>query len=80
MGKAQVLHKEISGHFDHYEKKKDEIRDIEDELCHHTSMAGWDLMVWPLQVIMPLLICIINWYTAVQVTRVIHRDLGFTVF
>ncbi len=26
------------------------IKEVDDELCHHTSLAGWELIVWPLQV------------------------------
>ena len=50
IGKAYTLHEELSGHFDHFEERKNVIREIDDEICHHTSMAGWDLTVWPLQV------------------------------
>lgn len=50
VGKAQVLHEELSKHFDQFEKKRRLIKAIDDELCHHTSIAGWDLVVWPLQV------------------------------
>ena len=26
------------------------MREIDDELCHHTDMGGWNIKVWPLQV------------------------------
>ena len=48
MGKAEVLHKELSLHFDCFGKPRGQIRGIDDELCHHTDAAGWSIMVWPL--------------------------------
>ena len=50
VGKAEVLHTEIVKHFECFDKKRDEIREIDDELCHHTESAGWEISVWPLQV------------------------------
>ncbi|XP_064404262.1 uncharacterized protein LOC135349648 [Halichondria panicea] len=49
IGKAHVLHEELSKHFDCFNKKREEIREIDDELCHHTEMSGWDLTVWVLE-------------------------------
>ncbi|KAL5460597.1 hypothetical protein EMCRGX_G034053 [Ephydatia muelleri] len=48
VGKAEVLHKELSLHFDCFGKPRGQIRGIDDELCHHTDAAGWSIMVWPL--------------------------------
>ncbi len=45
-----MLHEELSKHFDCFNKKREEIREIDDELCHHTEMSGWDLTVWVLEV------------------------------
>ena len=45
-----MLHEELANHFDQFGKWKEGLREIDDELCHHTSMAGWNLSVWPLQV------------------------------
>ncbi len=50
IGKAQVLHEELGKHFDCFNKTREEIREIDDELCHHTEMSGWDLTVWLLEV------------------------------
>lgn len=49
IGKASVLHVELCKHFDNFGKKRDEIREIDDELCHHTDASGWEITVWPLQ-------------------------------
>ncbi len=27
-----------------------EIREIDDELCHHTEMSGWEITVWEVEV------------------------------
>ncbi|KAL5460519.1 hypothetical protein EMCRGX_G033970 [Ephydatia muelleri] len=48
VGKAEVLHKELSLHFDCFGKPRGQIRGIDDELCHHTDAAGWSITVWPL--------------------------------
>ena len=48
VGKAEVLHKELCRHFDCFGKRREEIREIDDELCHHTDASGWDITVWPL--------------------------------
>lgn len=55
VGKANVLHVELCKHFENFGQKRDEIREIDDELCHHTDAAGWDITVWPLQV--PAIVC-----------------------
>ena len=44
-----MLHEELAIHFDQFEKKEG-IRELDDELCHHTGIAGWEIMVWPIQV------------------------------
>ena len=51
VGKASVLHIELCKHFDNFGKKREEIREIDDELCHHTDASGWEITVWPLQVL-----------------------------
>ena len=48
VGKADILHEELEKHFDCFNKKREHMREIDDELCHHTDAAGWDLVVWPL--------------------------------
>ena len=48
VGKAEVLHKELSSHFDCFGKPRGQIRGIDDELCHHTNAAGWSITVWSL--------------------------------
>lgn len=45
-----MLHVELTNHFDQFEKHSHMMREIDQELCHHTGIAGWDLVVWPLQV------------------------------
>ena len=49
VGKAKVLHDDICKHFECFDKKREEISEIDDELCHHTDMSGWEITVWPLQ-------------------------------
>ena len=49
VGKANILHIELSKHFENFGKKKEDIRQIDDELCHHTDASGWDITIWPLQ-------------------------------
>ena len=51
VGKADVLHVELCKHFDGFGKKREDIREIDDELCHHTDASGWEITVWPLQVL-----------------------------
>ena len=41
VGKAEVLYKELMKHFDCYGQKRQEIREIDNELCHHTNSQGW---------------------------------------
>lgn len=48
--KAEVLHVQLSHHFDQFEELSRTMREIDQELCHHTNMGGWELVVWPLQV------------------------------
>lgn len=43
MGKAEVLHEEIMQHFECFGKKREEISEVDDELCHHTAAAGWEV-------------------------------------
>ena len=43
VGKATVLHEEIMKHFECFGMKRKEIREIDDELCHHTDSAGWEV-------------------------------------
>ena len=49
VGKAKILHEDICKHFECFDKKRDEICEIDDELCHHTDSSGWEIIVWPLQ-------------------------------
>lgn len=49
IGKAEVLHTEVMKHFECFDKKREEMREIDDELCHHTESSGWEISVWPLQ-------------------------------
>ena len=48
--KAEVLHVELTNHFDQFGQQAHTMREIDQELCHHTGLAGWDLTVWPLEV------------------------------
>ena len=43
VGKAEVLHEELMKHFDCFGKTRKEIREIDDELCHHTTSTGWEV-------------------------------------
>ena len=43
VGKAQVLHEELMKHFDCFGKTRKEIREIYDELYHHTTSTGWEV-------------------------------------
>ena len=43
MGKAEVLHEEIMKHFECFGKKREEISEVDDELCHHTDASGWEV-------------------------------------
>ena len=54
VGKANILHIELSKHFESFGKKKEDIRQIDDELCRHTYASGWEITIWPLQVLLPL--------------------------
>ena len=49
IGKASALHDDICKHFESFDKNQHEISEIDDELCHHTEAAGWEITVWPLQ-------------------------------
>jgi hypothetical protein len=46
VGKADVLNEELSKHFTCFGKRREEIREIDDELCHHTSECDWSLKVY----------------------------------
>lgn len=50
IGKANILHVDLSKHFDCFGKSKRDIKEIDDELCHHTEMSGWEITVWVLEV------------------------------
>ena len=43
VGKAEVLHEELVKHFDCFGKMRKEIREIDDELCHHTTSTEWEV-------------------------------------
>ena len=47
VGKAMVLHEELAHHFTCFGKKREEIREIDDDLCHHTQECEWSLKVLP---------------------------------
>ena len=47
VGKATVLHEELAHHFTCFGKKRQDIREIDDELCHHTQECQWSLKVLP---------------------------------
>ena len=49
VGKSQVLHEELEKHFSCFGRKREEIREIDDELCHHTSQNEWKLKVLPIK-------------------------------
>ena len=48
LGKAKVLHATLAEHFECFGKPKASIREIDDELCHHTDAWDWQLEIWPL--------------------------------
>ncbi|XP_065884485.1 uncharacterized protein [Dysidea avara] len=48
IGKADILHKTISEHFECYGKPRASIQAIDDELCHHSMASFWQLQIWPL--------------------------------
>lgn len=50
VGRAEVLHEELCKHFECFSKTREEIREVDDELCHHTGASGWELTVVPLEV------------------------------
>ena len=43
VGKAEDLHEELMKLFDCFGKTRKEIREIDDELCHHTTSTGWEV-------------------------------------
>ncbi len=45
VGKADVLHEELMSHFEHFGKHLKDIREVDNELCHHTYAAGWKVMI-----------------------------------
>ena len=47
VGKATVLHEELAHHFTCFGKKRQDIREIDDKLCHHTQECQWSLKVLP---------------------------------
>lgn len=55
--KAEVLHVGLASHFDQFGQQSHMMREIDQELCHHTGMAGWDLKVWPIEVCGTILAC-----------------------
>jgi len=46
-GKADVLHCTLAEHFECFGKPKASIREIDDELCHHTDAWDWHLEICP---------------------------------
>jgi len=48
LGTAQSLSDDLCKHFECFGKKRDEIREIDDELCHHTDSSEWEVTVWQL--------------------------------
>ena len=49
VGTANVLSDVLCKHFECFGKSRGEIREIDDELCHHTDSSGWEFTVWELQ-------------------------------
>ena len=49
VGKADVLHEELAKHFTCFGKKREEIREIDDELCHHSQECQWSLKTFPIK-------------------------------
>ena len=47
-GKAKVLHAALAEHFECFGKPRSSIREIDDELCHHSMASQWQLKIWPL--------------------------------
>ncbi|XP_065883825.1 uncharacterized protein [Dysidea avara] len=48
IGKAKVLHATLAEHFECFGKPRSSIREIDDELCHHSMASQWQLQIWPL--------------------------------
>ena len=48
LGTAKSLSDDLCKHFECFGKKRDEIREIDDELCHHTDSSEWEVTVWQL--------------------------------
>lgn len=38
---------DIYKHFESFGKKRGDIVNIDDEICHHTECAEWEISVWP---------------------------------
>ena len=47
VGHARILKDDICKHFENFGKKRDVISNVDDEICHHTECAEWDISVWP---------------------------------
>lgn len=86
VGKALVLHEELSHHFTCFGKKRQEIREIDDELCHHTGECQWSLKVFP---VAPPLSLEVEWakkvvekgsLMSVNDTHGVNEQLTFTSF
>lgn len=48
-GCANVLMHDLCKHFENFGKKREDIADVDDELCHHTECSEWEITVWPSQ-------------------------------
>lgn len=86
VGKALVLHEELAHHFTCFGKKRQEIREIDDELCHHTGECQWTLKVFP---VAPPLSLEVEWakkvvekgsLMSVNDTHGVNEQLTFTSF
>ena len=44
IGKAEILNEELTRHFECFGKRQKEIREIDDDLCHHTYAGGWKVI------------------------------------
>ena len=43
VGKTDNLTEELTKHFESFGQKRHLIREIDDELCHHTDSSGWNV-------------------------------------
>ena len=45
VGKADNVAEELMMHFESFGQKRHLIKEIDDELCHHTDSSGWNVIL-----------------------------------